>query len=65
MLDSGTSYSFFTKSVVISHYWLVNNTEAMSIFLNTSSKVILGLMYTIPIVFCNIGGHDITQYVTY
>ena len=35
----------------------------MSIHLATGSEVVLDSLCTVPIVFCDIGGHGITQYV--
>ena len=37
----------------------------MSICLATGSEVVLDLMCTVPIVFCDVGGYAINQYFTY
>ena len=63
MIDSGASHSFIAESVVKSHLWLVDSIELMSIRLATSSEVVLDLMYTVLLVFCDVGGHAITQYM--
>ena len=59
MLDSGALHSYFAESVVKSHYWLVDSTEAMSICLATGSEVVSNLIYTVSIVLCDISGHTI------
>ena len=35
----------------------------MSICLATSNEAVLDLMFTVPIVFCDISGHAITQHM--
>ena len=64
MIDSGASHSFVTEFVVKSHYYLVDYTEPMSIYLATGSEVILDSICTIPTVFCDMGGHVINKYIT-
>ena len=49
--------------MVKSHYWLVDYIEPMFICLAIGGEVVSDLMYTVPIVFCDIGGHAIKQYV--
>ena len=41
----------------------MHSTEPMSICLATGNKLVLDLICTIPIVFCDIVGHAITQYM--
>ena len=38
--------------------------ELMSIYLETGNEVVLDLLYTVPIVLCDVGGHAITQHIT-
>ena len=39
----------------------MDNIEPMSIRLATGSKVVLDLLYIVPIVFCGVGGHAINS----
>ena len=41
----------------------MDNIELMSIHLDIDSKVVLDSMFTVPIVFCNVGGHAVTQHI--
>ena len=43
----------------------MDNTEPMSFCFNTGSKVVSDSMNAVSIVFYDIGGHAITQQVTY
>ena len=60
MIYSSTLHSFVTEYVVKSHWWLVANTEPMSIHLATGSEVVSDSLCTVPIVFYNMSGHAIT-----
>ena len=42
----------------------MDNTEPMFICLATGSEVVLDLLYIVPIVFYDVGGHAITQHLT-
>ena len=42
----------------------MSNTELMSISLATGGEVVLDLMYTVPIVFCDVSGHAIIYHIT-
>ena len=63
MIDSGASFSFVALFVVKSHEWLVDIIELMSIHLATGIEIFLDSMYSVPLVFCDISGHTITQYL--
>ena len=63
MIDSGASHYFIAKPMVKSHKRLLDSIEPMSIRLATSSEVVLDLMCTVLIVFCDISGHAITQHM--
>ena len=63
MWDYGASHSSIAKSVVKSHHWIVNRTKSMPICLATGSKFVLTLMCSVPLVFCDDGGHTITKNV--
>ena len=41
----------------------MDSIEPIYIHLATGSEVVLDSLCTVPIVFCDIGGHGITQYV--
>ena len=42
----------------------MDSIELISICLATGSEVVSDLMFTVPIVFYDIGGHAITQHIT-
>ena len=60
MLDSEASHSFVTESMAKAHWWLVDSTELIPIRLAPGSEVVLYLMCTVPIVFCDFDRHAIT-----
>ena len=64
MIDSGASHTFVAESVVESHSWLVASIEPKSSLLATGSEIVSDLICTVPIVFCDIGGHAVTQHIT-
>ena len=60
MLDSGSSYSFITESVVKLHWWLRDSMEQMSIYFPTGGEVISDSPCFVSIAFCDAGGHATT-----
>ena len=60
MINNGASYSFIAESVVKSHWWLMDYTGPMSIFLATRSEVVSNSLCNAFIVFCDVIKHAIT-----